>query len=199
VQEIDVGSDHFMVVCQLQRREGVVTAVLRGLRKWKVGQVVGGDGDRPSLGARAKLRRLDVALDPYRVREYVACLGEGLRSEAGDWKKTEQVMTQAAIKTLPELPDPTEESWLTVEANRELRQLYHAQSGLCRMLRCNTGLGEEAQRKVMLDRNTVRKAIRRCVRKHKDLFRRRLAEAVVKGVDQLKVQAAFNSLTKGYD
>jgi hypothetical protein len=71
------------------------------------------------------------------------------------------------------------------------------------MLRHNTNLGEENQHKIKLERKAVRRAIRQCVKRHKDRFRMRLAETgagtVAKVVDQLKVQAAFNSLTKGYD
>jgi hypothetical protein len=106
----------------------MVTAVLRRIRKWGAVQMLGKDRGRPVPGAHARLRKLDVGPNPERVREYVAFLGEDLRSEAGEWKKMEQVMIQVAIKTLPELPDPTEDTWLTTEANSELRQVYKTQS-----------------------------------------------------------------------
>ncbi len=116
----------------------------------------------------------------------MASLGKGLRSEAGDWKKTEQVMIQAAIKTLPELPEPAEDMWLTTEASSELRKLYKTQSGLRRMLRYNTNLGEEVQLKIKFERRAVRRTIRQCVKRHKDRFRMCLAEAVVKGAGSAK-------------
>jgi hypothetical protein len=174
----------------------MVTAVLHRIRKWRAVQMLGRDRGRPVPGARARLRKLDVGPNPERVREYVACLGEGLRSEAGEWKKMEQVMIQAAIKTLSKLPDPMEDTWLTTEANSELRQLYKTQSGFRRMLRHN--MGEETLHKIKLERKAVRRAIRQCVKRHKDRFRMRLAEAVAKLVDQLKAQIAFtgNSLTR---
>jgi hypothetical protein len=132
-------------------------------------------------------------------RAYVSSLGDELRSEEGDWKKTAEVMRQSALKTLPLVEKPAEESWLSSEARRELRQLHWKQSGLSRMLRCNTKLSEEAQSKLKSDRKEVRRKLKHCVKKHKDKFRKRLAETVVTGGDIQKAQAAFGSLVKGYD
>jgi hypothetical protein len=64
VQEIDVGSDHTMVVCQLQWREGMVTAVLRRTRKRGAVQVLGKDGGRLEPSMRANLRKLDLGPNP---------------------------------------------------------------------------------------------------------------------------------------
>ncbi len=53
-----------MVVCQLQWREGMVTAVLRRTRKRGAVQMLGKDGGRLEPSMRANLRKLDLGPNP---------------------------------------------------------------------------------------------------------------------------------------
>ncbi len=92
VQEIDIGSDHVMVICQLKRREGLAVRVRHKAEKRPLGQSLCGQLAQPKVSVRAKLWRLDLHPHPDKGREYVSSLGDNLRSEPGDWKKTEQVM-----------------------------------------------------------------------------------------------------------
>jgi hypothetical protein len=163
------------------------------------GQTLSDQPAQPKVSVRTKLRRLDLHPHPDRVREYVSSLGDNLRNEAGDWKKTEQVMRQSALKTLSPAEEPAERSWLSTAARSELRQLYRKQSDLSRMLRCNSKLSGEELWKVKSDRKKVRRDMKRCVKRHKDKFRMHLAATVVKGEKLQQAQAAFGLLVKGYD
>jgi hypothetical protein len=119
--EIEVGTDHNLVICQPYCREGAVVAALQRAAKRGVDQGSGSVQKVPRVSDRVELRKLDTAPAPERVREYVAQLGDGLRGKPGNWKVTEKVMIEAAIKTLPTAQKPEEMTWRTAEAQRELR------------------------------------------------------------------------------
>ncbi len=119
VQEINIGNDHVMVICQLNRREGLAVGVRCKAEKRPFRQSLCGQLAQPKVNVHAKLRRLDLHPHPDKEREYVSSLGDNLRSEPGDWKKTEQVMRQSALKILPLAEEPMEESWLTTDAISE--------------------------------------------------------------------------------
>jgi hypothetical protein len=133
------------------------------------------------------------------VREYVAQLGDGLRGKPGDWKVTEKVMIGAAISVLPTAQKPEETTWRTAEAQRELRQLYKQQSELRRMVRPNTKIDDQARQRVNLERKRVQRNIKKCIKRHKDIYRLQLSNMVVRGDSQAAAQAAMSLLGKGYD
>lgn len=78
----------------------------------------------------------------------MAQLGDGLRDKPGNWKVTEKVMIDAAIRALPTAQKPEEMTWRTAEAQRELRQLYKQQSELHRMVRPNTKIDDQSRQRV---------------------------------------------------
>jgi hypothetical protein len=197
--EIEVGTDHNLVICQLYCREGAVVAALQRAAKRGVDQGSGSVQKVPRVSDRVKLRKLDTAPAPERVREYVAQLGNGLRGKPGNWEVTEKVMIEAAIKTLPTAQKPEEMTWRTAEAQRELRQLYKQQSSLRRMVRPNTKVDDQARHGVYLERKKVQRSIRKCIKRHKDKFRLQLSNMVVRGEDKVAAQAAISVLGKGYD
>lgn len=70
-QEIDIGSDHAMVICQLNRREGLLAGVKRKVEKRAFAQ---GSCEQPNsskVSIRAKLRRLDLHPPPDKGLEHM--------------------------------------------------------------------------------------------------------------------------------
>ena len=149
----------------------------------------------------AKVRKLDVsgAKGSDVAKNFQNHLRQGLSSENHDaaWRDTEKAMQQAAVATLPQQGCPQTDTWETDASREDLASLRKKNIQLRRNIATASSRDLKLAYKSELMIN--RRAIKKCVKKHKDKYRLQLANIAIRSGNSKQEKFAFSMLAKGYD
>ena len=106
-------------------------------------------------------------------------------------------MQQAAVATLPQQGCPQTDTWETDASREDLAPLRKKNIQLRRNIATASSRDLKLAYKSELMIN--RRAIKKCVKKHKDKYRLQLANIAIRSGNSKQEKFAFSMLAKGYD
>ena len=117
-----------------------------------------------------------------------ASFEEKVETLDANWNLTEIALKETAVEVIPTLKGTTLGTWHTPEATAELGSLIK-QSAECRRLLSLASPNDVSQLRVR--KRSLKKAIRKCVEKHKKIYRRHLVDVAIR-VQESQPTAAGN-------
>lgn len=145
---------------------------------------------------QAKVRQLDHRQAQKLSERFKVVLERKLGPLQAGWNSTEKALTEAAFEVLPKNRGPRLKSWQTPEALREIKPLLSASSKLRAKIK-NTPPADKPA--LLIEVRSTKRAVKSCVEKHKQIYRRQLAALVMSTKDPLLRKLALQQLARGYN
>jgi hypothetical protein len=194
-----VPTDHKLVLCKVCSGDRDMSILKKKLRFSKSTTGKAASGKRSEVSLNAKVRKLDVsgAKGSDVARNFQNHLRQGLSSQNQDaaWRDMEKAMQQAAVATLPQQGCPQTDTWETDASREDLAPLRKKNIQLRRNIATASSRDFKLAYKSELMIN--RRAIKKCVKKHKDKYRLQMANIAIRSGNSKQEKFAFSMLAKG--
>ena len=194
-EDMGILTDHKLVVCRINSSKARIAQIVQQAQGRHKGRLRSNLRTRDEVDAH--IRRLDLnqlRRRPDLQRRFKIALEEQLEPLSADWNLTEKALKDTAIKLVPTKRAFNLKSWLTPSATAEIALLIE-KSTKCRRELAKAIPAEKPQ--LLIIKRQTKRAIKKCVEKHKRLYKRHLVTLVTNSKNPQERKLALQQLARG--